>query len=403
MPTEQSYQEAITGYTAQLRTLFIPPEMAADAGLTTRADATLPADVLAERSVTLADTLEQVGTLTAGYLDAEDRAVREAAEMKLLAQATAEFQVARRLFAVAAEESEGGAGGATTRAGLSTDIQSALDELIAVLEQPLEMGVAVEPTRAVADRPKDPAQARADLQNEVEASLRLIVRQAGRTGSQAAQTLVLMDPETLKQGVALVSKDVAQVVDQVVAGVTQFVRQLVASAVRLLLQAYDWVLALLGKDVEAQARKQVGAWVDDLKKERKEGEPGLVDQLVDRLYTPDKVKSEVAGWLKASQANVEKVNQAAETVAGLGKKYEAKTDQVRNFLKVIGLMKVVPIGKLPQIQAIAAAVTLGLLGYTLYSGYDHVDSGRVTFSERFGVNIPDRVEGVRETVQKALK
>jgi hypothetical protein len=67
---------------------------------------------------------------------------------------------------------------------------------------------------------------------------------------------------------------------------------------------------------------------------------------------------------------------------------------------LVALARAVPsVSKTPQIQMLVAAVTLNLLGYVLYTGYDHVDSGRITSFNRFGINIPNRVEGVRETVQ----
>jgi hypothetical protein len=61
-----------------------------------------------------------------------------------------------------------------------------------------------------------------------------------------------------------------------------------------------------------------------------------------------------------------------------------------------------PVDKLPYLQVLVAAVVLGLLGYTLFSGYDYVVNGSVNFFNRFQVHIPDRVDGVSATVQKAL-
>jgi hypothetical protein len=129
-----------------------------------------------------------------------------------------------------------------------------------------------------------------------------------------------------------------------------------------------------------------------------------VGNIVSFLYAPDTVRSDVDGWLGKTSADSPKLNQTAETVQGLAGKYESKTDGVKNALRLIGLAKNVPIPvvKTPQVQAVIAAVVLGLLAYTLYSGYDHVDSGQITFMNRFGIPIPDRVEGVRETAQKAL-
>jgi hypothetical protein len=62
-----------------------------------------------------------------------------------------------------------------------------------------------------------------------------------------------------------------------------------------------------------------------------------------------------------------------------------------------------PFLKLPQAQAVIAGLVAALLAYILFTGYDHVDSGRITFFNKFGVNIPDRVSGVHKTLETALK
>jgi hypothetical protein len=84
--------------------------------------------------------------------------------------------------------------------------------------------------------------------------------------------------------------------------------------------------------------------------------------------------------------------------------YKAKTDQVEKFLKVIAVAKVTPIpwAKTPQFQLILAAIALGLLGYTLYAGYDYLDDGRVRGTQGFEFSILNRVEGVRQVVRSAL-
>jgi hypothetical protein len=200
-----------------------------------------------------------------------------------------------------------------------------------------------------------------------------------------------------------VNADVAKLLDQISTGLSQTVKRIARSAVRLLLQAYDWVLVLLGKDGEAQARKKVADWLEELKKEPKD-EGGVIAGLVNRLYRPDSIGNEVNNWLEANQVEVATINGAAESVQGLGQKYEVKSDQAGKVLIAIGIIKSLPVPfvKIPQLQTLFAAVSLGILGYVLFTGYDHVDSGRIQFLKRFGINIPDRVEGIRETVQKAL-
>ncbi len=405
MNRASEYQQAVSEYTAQLRGLFVPPRTAGRTR-STRGAETLSPEVLARRAQKLADTSRRVGELTAGYLESDDAQQREAAELKLLAQANAEIQVARALLETTVEEGRARSRSRTTRASRAAGIQRSLDQLADVLEKPPESGV--QPflrtrTRRAATRPTDPEAAKVRLQENVESALKSITREAGDVGGRAARDLLLMDAAALLQGISLISKDAAQLLDKAVAGLSAVLRRLGESGLRLLLQAYEWVLRLIGRDAEQQARKQVASWLDELKQDKKEfGEgEGLFDKLVKRMYSPDAIASEVTKWIAQSNAELDKVNDAADKVESLGNKYHAKMEQAEKILNVMALAKG-PLASMPQARVIAAAITLTVLGYVVYAGYDHVDSGRVSFNERFRINIPDRVEGVRETVQKSL-
>ncbi|HWQ84679.1 MAG TPA: hypothetical protein VN363_08940, partial [Anaerolineales bacterium] len=103
--------------------------------------------------------------------------------------------------------------------------------------------------------------------------------------------------------------------------------------------------------------------------------------------------------------DIKNLHQATRSVQELSQKYLEKSNKVSHFLQGIGLVRMVPLPflKLPQAQAVIAGLVTALLGYLLYTGYDHVDSGRITFFNKFGVNIPDRVSGVHKTIETALK
>jgi hypothetical protein len=326
--------------------------------------------------------------------------------VKLLAQATAELQVAQGLLEIAQEQGKKKTAPMVTRSARTASIQQSLDELATVLETPLEDGIQplrAKMTRAAITRPSDPGQAKIGLQTEVDSSVRFITRQASKVGGETVRDLLLMDAATLVQGVSLISKDAGQILDKLVSGLGSTALQLAKSAVQLLLQAYDALLALLGKDIATQARQQIKQWLDQLKQEQSaSGEStGLFGSLLNRVYGPDTIRAEVAEWLKRD-AEVGKINDAADKVQGLADRYRIKTEQVEKLLKAVAFARRLPIVGTPQGQVIVAGVLLAALGYTLYTGYDHVDSSRVTFKKRFGFNIPDRVEGVRETVQKAM-
>jgi hypothetical protein len=164
---------------------------------------------------------------------------------------------------------------------------------------------------------------------------------------------------------------------------------------------------LIGKDGEQAARQKVKEWIDLLGQGQVQAGGGdtPASQLVEQIFATKAINDLVSQWLSASQVDASALNQTAGLVDGLSARYEAKIGQVTSFLKVASLARSLPlpVDKLPYLQLVVAAVVLGLLGYTLFSGYDYIDSGSVNFFNRFKVHIPDRVEGVSLTVQKALE
>jgi hypothetical protein len=408
-----NYEQTLNEYTGQLRGLFAAaPETGTRQAR--RGGAVLDAGTLANRAEMLADLSGELASQHETYLESGQANERQGAEYKLLAQANADLQVAAALFEFAEREDRQPTG--ARRSGSSVATAKALADLAAALETPIDQGVLpFIDKRAVRGRSSaNREKAISALMEQVDRSLRQITRQASRTCSTALDTLFSLDAELLEKGAALISKQIAEQIDRVVSGLTAAIRRLVSTAVRLLLQAYDLVLSLLGKDAEASARKKVKAWVDELRNEHKQAgdEVGLAEGLVGGMYASKQINEDVKAWATQSKTELETLNQAIEQVGLLSEGFELKAKRVQDTLKAVssargfaraGAVKLPLLATaLPYLEILAAGVMLGLMGYTLYTGYDHVDSGSATFFKRFAVRIPDRVEGVRETVQKAL-
>jgi hypothetical protein len=271
-------------------------------------------------------------------------------------------------------------------------------------------------------RSKDPVKARKELADSAKFTLETIADLTSNTSSQALDALFKLDAALLKKAVAPVSKEISEIVENAAAKINQKIKDILRAAVRLLLQVYDKVLALIGVDAEEMARKKVKDWVEELRSDHKKkgDEPKLADKLVKEVYAVDVINNEVAGWVKDGKAELEALYKATDAVEALSAGFEMKVERVKSFLKLLaGIPKATGAiaaaaaqiqpawapaiaAALPAIEALRGAVTLGLLGYTLFTGYDHVDSGKAMFFNRFTVVIPDRVEGVRETVMKAM-
>lgn len=407
---DNTYQETITTYTAQLRGLFTPPPDAAPDEFAVRGGGAVPPQLLAERAEQLAAISRQLGDMSAAYLEAEDIALHEAAEMKLLAQATAEMEVALSLLETASDEAQG----RTRQVSRAAAGQRELDALANVLETPLEAGMAPfidMPALRGADAFEGIAldDARQTLKDQIRRSLKAISRQAVKTSSLGLDTLLSLDPALLRQGVSLASKEVGDLIEKLVEGFNELVRRLATSAMRLLLQAYDWVLALIGKDSEAAARKKVHEWIEELRQSHAQpGQEELADRLVEMIFATQKIQEELGQQIDEKGNDALALATTAETIKSLSARYEAKAGQMERFFKAAKGANSVLLAlsaKFPTVAVaipVVAVVVLSLTGYTLFSGYDHVDTSSARFFDRFQISIPDRVEGVNGTVTKAL-
>lgn len=412
MQSSITYQELSNSYGSQIRNLFLASEDVGE-GEEMRSGSAVPLKTLLERAERLVITSQQLGEATTNYLSDATASIsqQETAEMKLLAQAIAELETAQALLESAEEAKRDAERGkppvgtdeASRGVRVNTRVQSTIEQSAIIVETPLEAGVTLlssDDNRRRSGLPSDLTGAKTTLQRTVEFSLRSICKDTGKVGWRAINDLLLMDTAAIRQGVAFVSKDAAQLIDQIMEGVGSFILRLVQTAIQLLGQAYQWIRAILGQEIEEEARKQIGGWLDNLKQDGTE--EGLFGKLVPQIYKTAEIKSELQALLESTNANATRVNQANEIVDSLAQRHQVKVKQVDSLLNVMAFMKKIPALKTPQGQVIIAAVTLGVSCYVLYLGNDHIRDGNVVLNERFNFRIPDRVVGVHEIIQQSL-
>jgi hypothetical protein len=423
-------------YASQLRGLFAAAPGPAPA-----------VDDVAARAERLAAVSRQVSERTVPSLDAGDPAAQTAAEMRLLAHATAGLEAARGLFAVAyAATSPIDAAGLDAGGWSSTSAaQASLNEIADLFESPprdtttgtLDAAAGPEPASAPpvasatppsagtgvvapsaasvspetgAPAPQGAAMAPPAMAARVTQAKQQLIQQAGQavdaitnracvTIEKTVVDLLAMDASVLYEGVRLVSKDAAEGLSQAAAALGAAAVRLTKSAIELVLQALDSILALLGG--AAQARAQVATWVKQLKM-ASGPTSGPVAQLVRQLFAPDAVKNDVTTWSNATAAPPEKIGQTASTVQALVPHYDTSAQWVERLVALVSFVRAIPVFKTPMGAVVVAAVLTGLMGYSIYNGYCHVDTGRITFNQRFGFEIPQRTQGIRATVMKTL-
>ena len=302
--TYQSYDEAAQVYLARFRALRDAPP--APAEVTTRGAGEVSADTLIASADAIADVSAAMVPLAGEYLGSPDPALREGISGQLLAQAAAELQVAGELLQIAQEEPSA-ATGPTTRAARGSDLRAAINSLEQSMAIPLSEGL-LPPTgaRRGAVVASTPEEAKKALKQSTIVTSGAIIQRVSEVGGDMAFNLVFnTEWGAVIESAGLLSKDFARLLDQIKSGVGAAAQHALAVATKTLVNAYDKILALLGKDVEDQARQQVNTWLEDIKKD---GKIDLFDKLLGKLYRVDEFETQL-GWLAGEDERQDRADQ----------------------------------------------------------------------------------------------
>jgi hypothetical protein len=396
-------------YVAQLRALFVEPS---EPLLDAPAAAAPASDGLAARAEQFVHTSQAMGEQLRGSLVSSDVAAQWLAELDLLTHAAAGLECARGLLASAPPATLDSAQLDSLPRSPAPAIQASLN----LLSSQFETGpIATAPTLlldaapAAAGAPAaDLEQVRQQLVQQSAQAVDSITAQAVSVVTAGIQDLLLLNGPTILAGVKLLGSQAQALLGESAAAVAGVLRRLAESAISLLAQALDSVLALVGAD--PRARTQVGTWFDQMRSQIPSPRAALpvVTPLVHRILASDAVKHDVEQAISHSDSRslaaepTDRLDRARSAVEKLPPSYDAIAKRVTQVLSIVTLVRVVPIVSTPQGQVVVAAVLTGLVGYALYSGYCHVDTGRISFGARFGFDIPERTIGVRATVMRTL-
>jgi len=192
------------------------------------------------------------------------------------------------------------------------------------------------------------------------------------------------------QGAGLLNKDIARLLDQLKEGASELIQRSLTAATKTVLNVFDKILALLGKDLEDQARKQVQKWLADI---QKAGKIELFEQLVGKLYKKDKFEKDLPGWMEKTTAKVDKINATTKEAAALSEKFTVLVGRIDTVGDVIGMAKFIQT-QFPQVLVISTAVQVALLAVLVYAGYDYIGYKQVEF-----LNL---TKGVAEVIRENL-
>lgn len=380
----RSYGQAAEAYLAEFRALRDAPRALGARDVRAADD-----EALVKRADRIADVSARMVSLAKRYLNAKNPALREGISGQLLTQAAAELRLAAELFQLGEGQAARPMVGdrALEGAGLR-DAIVALEESMAV---PLSKGLGVRPRaqRGLRVGLADEESAKSDLRLAVEAATGAITQQVCELGGEIATDLILNTQwGAVVEGASLLHKDVAKLLEQLRKGAGTLVARATATASKTLLNAYDKVLALMGKDLEDQARQTVRQWLERIKQE---GKIDLFEVLVTKLYRVEGLKGDLEGWLNQTTADAAKISATSGEVSALAEKFALLASRLGTLENVIGLAKMI---KLPQVLVIVAGLQVTLLAVTVYLGYDYIGYKPLKF--------PNLTQGVGEVIRANL-
>jgi hypothetical protein len=367
-----SYEDAWRGYQDALGALYQDGSTA----LAERGDRSVRVGPgLEVRADAVIDRSGQLGSAAEAGLAADDLAVRELAELQLVAAAALDLLVADDL--ARADEN---AVAVAERSSVGPP-----RELFEILRTPQEAGIAavLGPDRT-GERWGGSGDAREDVMTAVDAVLEDILDEAAKAGATLTVGLLEISVLPLKEAAAAAGHEL---LEQLGDRISLMLRK----AVALVVKAIEKLASVLGRDARDAAREEAVDWLDRLKK----GE--VLRALLTLLYEPKRIKADVREMVEGGPANEQVLREIAARLDELGvrfAKHRKAIDWLARGLAIVRgwLLSLQPWGPIALVSAHVTA-----LGYVVYLGGDYSDWYRTGSSKRL-----DFVPGVRAIVRQGM-
>jgi hypothetical protein len=326
----------------------------------------VPADVLIERAEEIAGISTGMIQLAQGYLESTDPMIREGIRSHFIDQASAELMLGIELLQIAEEEQTGKPSTAAARATSSAALREAISAAEKSSSIPVACGISVGASYRLTDAATS-GEAVSAVKQSVDTSASIISHRVQELGGDIAFDLVIGTQwAEVIQGAALFRKDIAKLLESIKAGTGALFSKAVTAAAKTLLNVYEKVVALLGKDEETTAQGKIREWLDQI---RQANRIDLFGSLIETLYGVDAIKKSVERELKQSSASIEILNRTADAVKAISDKFIALVGRIRKLEDAMRLGKLI---KIPPVLLVIVALQLDLLAALVYEGHAYI-------------------------------
>ncbi len=382
----QTYEQLARAYMVEFHILRDTPPSPNDKTLRGAGD--LPVEALIERGDAIAVVSADMIPLAEHYLTSTDPELREGISGQFMAQATAEMQLATELLQVG--DDAAGHPSAITRSSRGRQLYEAIDALDSTMASPVTKGlVTAGAVRAATAKPGSIEEAKKAVEKSVATTSGVISQHVQELGGDIAWNLVMQTSwASVVEGASLLNKDIANLLKKAKEGAGMLFARAVTVAAKTLVNVYNKIQALLGKEMEEQARNRVEEWLKQIKKDEK---IDLFDQLVAKLYRVNGLKQEVEKTLAETDADIDTLDTTHQDIDALSAKFTALSKNMGLLASVLVLAKIV---KIPQVLLVIAGLQISLLAVVVVAGQDYIGYKQPRF--------PNLTKGVAEVVAENL-
>ena len=296
-----------------------------------------------------------------------------AAERRLLAEMAIETTLAATLAAYASPIA-----GVQTERGSTLPSIEIPEYLIHWLENPFEPVAAFR--GALTPSPSLSA-AKLDLEREVQSSISIILSSTDEASQKILADLLSVNASVVLEGLSLIGINLAEKIG------TGAMR-LMLTVIRFISGASRRLRTLLGEDGIQRVEMEIQKWEEELQR------GALFTQILEKTYGLEKFAEERRKWFALTDASIKSLDMARGEIIDLGHDYPSTTEAVEHMLKGLALVKMTPMMGSPIAQTAVAGIYAGLLGYTVYNGYDYIGAKTKFF---------DRVRGIKEILVDTLQ
>jgi hypothetical protein len=370
MPTR--YEDAWRGYEDALAALYRGDEAPA----AERADRTVRAGPgLEARADTVIERSGELGSAAEAGLAADDVAVRELAELQLVAAAALDLAVADDL--ARADEDDAGA---AQRGAVSLP-----QELFEILGIPQEAGIAALLGRdRSSERWSGTGDPRKDVLTAADAVLEDILDETAKASGTLTISLLAVPALPLKEAGAAVGHELLEQLGKQLSLVLR-------KAVALVVKAIEKIAMALGPVVSDAACEEAVDWLTRLQR----GE--VLRPLLTWLYEPQRIAAEVRGLVAGGRADRQALREITSRLDELGSRFGKHCKAIEWLARGLALVRGWLLGLQPWGPVVLVSAHVTALGYIVYLGGDYADWYRTGGSRRL-----DFVPGVRAVVRQGL-